>query len=351
MNTGRNAPCPCGSGEKYKKCCLPKADSPKKKIEGDTSADQPQAALFKPVQFLGRAAITPSKIHGKIGALVQFIIPGLTIGKNNITRFQRLALNCSDIIEKTKFDRVTRDQDKQPATLVTIAFHYMPDSQGEPHKDTAERLGRLIAERFVSLLSFAVGERLSAIHQQVSKVNEDGTLSTHLHPQSKVPGQPRQIEVADILLEKKPSEDIFKALFWLRRGISERDHLNAYAALMVALEILSGILVPPETTIRLCSNCGAEVSKLTRSSVKSLVVETLGESDELFQRLWKVRNAIVAHGGQAVTANVLADVVELKLEAIPLVFRGLKIAMGIPQDGPPNPSPMVMITDTFLVAE
>jgi len=22
-NTGRNAPCPCGSGKKYKKCCLP----------------------------------------------------------------------------------------------------------------------------------------------------------------------------------------------------------------------------------------------------------------------------------------------------------------------------------------
>ena len=26
MKTGRNAPCPCGSGKKYKKCCLRKAD-------------------------------------------------------------------------------------------------------------------------------------------------------------------------------------------------------------------------------------------------------------------------------------------------------------------------------------
>ncbi|MCI0659165.1 MAG: SEC-C domain-containing protein, partial [Acidobacteria bacterium] len=23
MSAGRNAPCPCGSGKKYKKCCLP----------------------------------------------------------------------------------------------------------------------------------------------------------------------------------------------------------------------------------------------------------------------------------------------------------------------------------------
>ena len=25
---GRNDPCPCGSGKKYKKCCLGKADNP-----------------------------------------------------------------------------------------------------------------------------------------------------------------------------------------------------------------------------------------------------------------------------------------------------------------------------------
>ncbi len=25
---GRNAPCPCGSGKKYKKCCLEKSDAP-----------------------------------------------------------------------------------------------------------------------------------------------------------------------------------------------------------------------------------------------------------------------------------------------------------------------------------
>src|SRR4051812_13585756 len=26
MKTGRNDPCPCGSGKKYKKCCLPKEE-------------------------------------------------------------------------------------------------------------------------------------------------------------------------------------------------------------------------------------------------------------------------------------------------------------------------------------
>lgn len=30
MNIGRNDPCPCGSGKKYKKCCETKKPAPKK---------------------------------------------------------------------------------------------------------------------------------------------------------------------------------------------------------------------------------------------------------------------------------------------------------------------------------
>lgn len=30
-DTGRNEPCPCGSGKKYKKCCLPKEQDEKQK--------------------------------------------------------------------------------------------------------------------------------------------------------------------------------------------------------------------------------------------------------------------------------------------------------------------------------
>ena len=34
MNPGRNDPCPCGSGKKYKKCCLLKKNSPDSFILG-----------------------------------------------------------------------------------------------------------------------------------------------------------------------------------------------------------------------------------------------------------------------------------------------------------------------------
>lgn len=40
MKTGRNQPCPCGSGIKYKKCCLPKEDLAQKTNLGSTLEDR-----------------------------------------------------------------------------------------------------------------------------------------------------------------------------------------------------------------------------------------------------------------------------------------------------------------------
>src|SRR2546427_8896440 len=37
MSVGRNDPCPCGSGKKYKKCCLPRETAP----VGRTRAEEP----------------------------------------------------------------------------------------------------------------------------------------------------------------------------------------------------------------------------------------------------------------------------------------------------------------------
>ena len=39
---GRNDPCPCGSGKKYKKCCELKA-TPKKKFQAQILTNQPSA--------------------------------------------------------------------------------------------------------------------------------------------------------------------------------------------------------------------------------------------------------------------------------------------------------------------
>ncbi len=44
QKTGRNDPCPCGSGKKYKKCCEMQAAAPKKFRAEIIPSEQPQQA-------------------------------------------------------------------------------------------------------------------------------------------------------------------------------------------------------------------------------------------------------------------------------------------------------------------
>jgi tetratricopeptide (TPR) repeat protein len=39
LKVGRNDPCPCGSGKKYKKCCMPKDEEQKSETQSDESMD------------------------------------------------------------------------------------------------------------------------------------------------------------------------------------------------------------------------------------------------------------------------------------------------------------------------
>src|SRR5512137_791455 len=43
VKPGRNAPCPCGSGRKYKKCCLPKDEASSTPTTSHTAALDPTA--------------------------------------------------------------------------------------------------------------------------------------------------------------------------------------------------------------------------------------------------------------------------------------------------------------------
>jgi hypothetical protein len=51
--TGRNDPCPCGSGKKYKKCCEEKESAPKKLVAHklESSAASNITGLFQKMSF------------------------------------------------------------------------------------------------------------------------------------------------------------------------------------------------------------------------------------------------------------------------------------------------------------
>ena len=44
MKLGRNAPCDCGSGKKYKRCCLRKDEQESSSARGTVFEDQPEAS-------------------------------------------------------------------------------------------------------------------------------------------------------------------------------------------------------------------------------------------------------------------------------------------------------------------
>lgn len=50
MSVGRNAPCPCGSGKKYKKCCL-KSDEQSRLAERKTDLDGPFGEIRSGMRF------------------------------------------------------------------------------------------------------------------------------------------------------------------------------------------------------------------------------------------------------------------------------------------------------------
>ncbi len=49
MKTGRNAPCPCGSGKKYKKCCLNKANAVQTFAARNQAKDGSEQIVFRTV--------------------------------------------------------------------------------------------------------------------------------------------------------------------------------------------------------------------------------------------------------------------------------------------------------------
>jgi Flp pilus assembly protein TadD len=44
---GRNDPCPCGSGKKYKKCCLPKDEAQKRAALADEQANREEGTMAR----------------------------------------------------------------------------------------------------------------------------------------------------------------------------------------------------------------------------------------------------------------------------------------------------------------
>ena len=204
----------------------------------------------------------------------------------------------------------------------------------------------------MGILSFYVGVKLCVANAQLSVPNDDGRSQVKIEPKCKafVP------EIKFILPEKPfeghtPSKHIFSALFWLRRGLAEKDSLETYASLMVCLQCIARELIKLPADVKCCPKCKAEIATSgpgINALVRELVVNKIGAPKDLFDKIWEARNAVVAHGNKTISADVLLEITELKATAIMLCFDGIKLAMGMPKENAPFPNQANFVTPASL---
>jgi hypothetical protein len=258
-----------------------------------------------------------------------------------------------EIYEAT-FNGVASSEMNRVGTLFAIAFYVEKPAAPEAIVAVIDDAAIEIVERLLGMLSFLAGVRLVAEHTQTAWVKDDGGMSSKLEPMGR-PGVTRApFELPEDPLGGRPLQpNIFIALFWLRRALAERDPLDTYAAFMVSLQAIAREVVTPTPLQRRCSECGhvrVEDPGAT-ALVRELVVEKLGSTPDQFARLWRARNALVAHGNQAVDAGSFVRLTELKFEAAMLCYKGIKLALGLPTDGPPNLDVSFFATSALMYVE
>jgi hypothetical protein len=65
--TGRNDPCPCGSGKKYKKCCLPKDRAARiQALEARETPELPETAA--PLDYYEPESNSQTRCQGRLPA-------------------------------------------------------------------------------------------------------------------------------------------------------------------------------------------------------------------------------------------------------------------------------------------
>ncbi|MEA1958483.1 MAG: hypothetical protein U9N44_02255 [Chloroflexota bacterium] len=302
---------------------------------------------FKPVQYLGEPLIQAPQKKGFLSATIQFIIPGLYINEEG-HEFLAISKHCGIDVYDAKLEIVENQDQSQKATLTSIAF-YVPKSVENTNIDQeVENQARLLIERFMGILSFFAGKKFSVVNAQTSIIHDDGKVLTKLDPKYKT-----QTPKVEFNLPEKPfggqipSKNIFSALFWLRRGLANRDSLETYASLMVCLQCIARELIKLPADVKYCPKCRAEIEPVKpgiTALVHELVVNKLGTPENQFEKIWKARNAIVAHGNKTITADVLLEITELKYTAITLCFDGIKLAMGLAKENPPFPHQVNFVT-------
>ncbi|WP_222928597.1 SEC-C metal-binding domain-containing protein [Oceanobacillus piezotolerans] len=123
MKIGRNAPCPCGSGKKYKKCCLylPKP------VKGNSKVREDDTNLEKTID------LKPKKLHPKQMETEQIFQmlhdSGIHINKQQLVSELRLVDSVNELLHKWNIIAHLNNEGERriTAAIVALAERLAPD--------------------------------------------------------------------------------------------------------------------------------------------------------------------------------------------------------------------------------
>lgn len=303
----------------------------------------------RPRPFLGPPRVLAPRKDGHVSATVQFIVPGLSLDARQrekaVALFDRIGLT----IHQAAIERVANEATGQTGILVSATF-YVTDGRADAADKDIDTASALLVERFLGMLSFLAGMRCVAVNAQTTRTGDNG-YSTTLDPLSRSSNSRPSLQwPAEPFGAGTPSPHVFNALLWLRRGLAGRDPLATYAALMNSLQAAGQEVVGARPEPGRCSRCGGPQAQEASEVdwMRDLIVDHIGAPLALFESVWAARKAALGQDGQAVTAEVLRRLTELKLEAATLCYKAIKLALGMPLDAPPHLDPDLFVTSTLM---
>jgi hypothetical protein len=280
--------------------------------------------LFKPVQPLFPSFWAPCETR-KISVNLQFIVPNLRIAKSKKDNYYCIINKCLDGVWRSDI-RALEDKEKGGiATLVEVAF-CINESERD-YERIVQNKSRLLIERFLGIVSFSAGKKLSAINI-VYNIKNSENYKMLLRPAIKTETPRNEFTTPKEFYDGRTiSDEIFSALFWLRRGLAEGDPIDTYNAFMVCLQILakdwwhkkiaSGC-VPYEQPPMKCPYCKNDLPRMGNdpsitSIFREYIVREFGASKKEVKDVWGFRNAIAAHGNEPkIDADDFIKITELK---------------------------------------
>lgn len=264
----------------------------------------------------------------------------LTISEADSENYNKLIKNCHTGIWRSSTARM-KNKAGASATLVTIAYYidYI-EGDSECHQ-IIENTSRLLIERVLGMVSYCAGTKLRGINI-INTIIDNSAFKAILNMTGRARSPKIEFSIPQDLIDHIiPSDKLFTALFWLRRGLAERDPIDTYNAFMVCLQIMArywwetknpGTAIPGPTFL-----------------FKQYTTTELGADPELIDKAWKKRNAIAAHGNKLnIDADDFIGLTELKFEAVNWAYKGINLALGLDLKNAPRPSQNFFATDALM---